>query len=114
VPFTRELLICTLAVACVLQVSPAAAFCSKPIAPFCVEDESLSENFIPEERCRRALEHHVEDLTNYRQCLTAEIGQIDAAVERFKNLLNGDAEKSRSLPATPVTPDEPATAQAAG
>lgn len=106
-------MICTLAAACLLQSEPAVAFCSKPIAPYCVEDGSLTDRDIPEERCRRAVEHHVEDLTAYRNCLTVEIGQVDAAVERFEDLLGSGPEKSRSLPST-EGPGRHTTADAAG
>lgn len=100
VPLTRIAVICTLAAACVLPSNAAVAFCSKPITPYCVEDGSLSDNsYVPAERCRRALEDHVRDLTTYRECLTAEISQIDKALEQFQGLLGGEAQESRSLPA---------------
>jgi hypothetical protein len=113
VPLTRAFLICTLAAACVLASTPAFAFCSKPITPHCVEDGSLADSYVPEERCRRALQDHVEDLTSYRTCLTAEIEQVDEAVAQFQNLLDGDAEKSRNLPISPVAPGVQTTAEAA-
>ena len=99
VPITRALLICTLTAACVLPSNAALAFCSQPIVPHCVADGTLTDSYVAEDRCRRALEKHVGDLTRYRNCLTAEIDQIDAAVERFRNLLDAGAEKSRSLSA---------------
>lgn len=112
VPLVRSFLICTFAAACVLPASPASAFCSRPIAPYCVADGNLSDEYVPEERCRRNVIDHMEDLTRYRSCLTAEIGEIDAAVERFRSLLGEAEEKSRTLPAAPATPDAPATAAA--
>jgi hypothetical protein len=99
VPLTRPFLICTLAATCVLASTPAFAFCSKPITPYCVEDGSLQD--------------HVEDLTSYRTCLTAEIEQVDEAVEQFQNLLDGGGEKSRNLPMSPVAPGVQTTAEAA-
>jgi hypothetical protein len=99
VPLTRSVLIAPLAAAGILLSAPAFAFCSKPITPHCVEDDNLAEGYVSEERCRRALEDHVEDLTRYRDCLTAEVGEIDEAVERFRSLLSEGPEKSRSRPA---------------
>lgn len=113
-PVTKAFLVCALAGATVLQTNAAAAFCSKPITPYCVEDGSLTDSYVPEDRCRRALHDHVEDLTRYRSCLATEIEQIDAAVERFRNLLDGDATKSRGLPSSPVAPGVETTATAAG
>lgn len=113
-PLTRAFLICTLAAACVLESNAAIAFCSKPITPYCVEDGNLTDSYVPEERCRRALQDHVEDLTSYRHCLTAEIEQIDEVVEQFRNLLDGHAEKSRDLPTSPAAPGVQTTAEAAG
>ena len=98
-PLTRSVLIVPLAAAGILLSAPAVAFCSKPITPYCVEDGSLAKGHVPEDRCRRAVEDHVEDLTRYRSCLAVEIEQIDEAVERFRSLLSNGAEKSRSLPA---------------
>jgi hypothetical protein len=111
---TRAFLICALAGATVLQTNAAAAFCSKPITPYCVEDGTLADSYVPEDRCRRALHNHVQDLTRYRSCLATEIEQIDATVERFRNLLDGDATKSRDLPSGPVAPGVETTAGAAG
>jgi hypothetical protein len=56
----------------------------------------------------------VEDLTGYRNCLTAEIEQIDEVVERTRNLLDGDAEKSRNLPTSLVAPGVQTTGESAG
>jgi hypothetical protein len=114
VSLTKAFILCTVAVASLPAAGPAYAFCSKPIMPHCVEDGSLTDSYVPEERCRRALKEHVEDLTSYRSCLTAEIEQIDETVERFENLLGGDAEKSRSLPPSPAAPGVQTTAEAAG
>jgi hypothetical protein len=113
VSLTRAFLICTVAAGCLLESGPALAFCSKPIAPYCVGDGSLTDSYVPEARCRRALEDHVEDLTRYRDCLTAEVGQIDEAVERFRSLLSEGAEKSRSIPAGQAVPGGWTTAGAA-
>lgn len=111
---TRAFLICSVAAGCLLGSGPAIAFCSKPIVPHCVSDGSLTDSYVPEARCRRALEDHVEDLTRYRSCLTAEIEQIDEAVEEFRSLLEGEAESSRSLPRGPAAPRGQTTAGAAG
>lgn len=103
-PVIKAFLVCALATAAVLPANPAAAFCSKPIMPYCVEDGTLTDSYVPEDRCRRALQDHVEDLTRYRRCLSAEIEQIDAAVERFRTLLDGDKTQSRDLPGSTVRP----------
>lgn len=98
-PTIKTFLISALTAGCVLQSSGAVAFCSKPITPHCVEDGNLTDAYVPEERCRKALTDHVEDLSGYRNCLAAEIDRIDATVERFQKLLGGTGAKSRSRPA---------------
>lgn len=114
VSLTRAFLICTVTAGCLLGSGPALAFCSKPIAPYCVGDGTLADSYVPEEQCRRALEDHVEDLTRYRDCLSTEVGQIDEALERFRGLLSEGPEKSRSLPAGGTAPGVQTTAGAAG
>src|SRR3546814_3351266 len=104
-------MICTLTAASLAASGSAFAFCSKPITPYCAEDGSLSDSYVPEDRCRRAVEDHVQDLTRYRSCLTAEVEQIDQAITRFRDLLGGGAEKSRSLPKGPTAPGVETTAE---
>src|SRR3546814_14422039 len=94
-------MICTLTAASLAASGSAFAFCSKPITPYCAEDGSLSDSYVPEDRCRRAVEDHVQDLTSYRSCLTAEVEQIDQATTRFRDLMGGGAENSRSMPQVP-------------
>lgn len=111
VPLTRAFMICTLTAACLAASGPAFAFCSKPITPYCVEDGSLSDSYVPEDRCRRALEDHVRDLTRYRNCLAAEVEQIDQTIIRFRDLLGEGAEESRK---GPTAPGVETTAEVAG
>src|SRR3546814_13399598 len=91
-------MICTLTAASLAASGSAFAFCSKPITPYCAEDGSLSDSYVPEDRCRRAVEDHVQDLTRYRSCLTAEVEQSGQALTQFRDLQGGGAEKSRTLP----------------
>lgn len=100
--------------ASLLPSGPAMAFCSRPIVPYCVEDGTLADNYVPLERCRDEVESHLEDLTRYRDCLTTEIEEIDEAAERFRNLLGGDSEKSRIPPVRPLLPGHHLSAGATG
>lgn len=111
-PLTRTFIMVVIA-AGVLEASPAVAFCSKPIEPHCMADGSLTDSFVRESRCRRAVEDHLEDLGRYRNCLTAEIEEVDKAAERIRNLLSEGGEKSRIPPASPEAPDTQTTAEAA-
>src|SRR3546814_13404501 len=87
-------MICTLTAASLAASGSAFAFCSKPITPYCAEDGSLSDSYVPEDRSRRAVEDHVQDLTRSRTCPPAEVAQIAQAITRFRALLGGGPEKS--------------------
>lgn len=105
---TRTLLALGVA-AGLLPAAPAMAFCSKPITPHCASDGTLADSYMPEEQCRRAVKSHLEDLTRYRSCLTAEIEQVEEAAERFRDLLGESSTKSRVPPALPLLPGAEAT-----
>jgi len=87
VPLMR-LLLTSAAVTLPLLISdPAIAFCSKPIGPSCANDDDLSGRYVSRVECRRQVEDHLEDLTDYKLCRRSEIEQLDRDIERFRALL---------------------------
>lgn len=63
-------------------VASAQEFCSEPIAPYCVEDNSGLETTLQANRCEEDLNEYEEELAEYEQCVA---GQMKRLREQLKN-----------------------------
>lgn len=63
-------------------VVSAQKFCSEPIAPYCVADDSSLETTLQANRCEEDLNDYEEELAEYEQCVS---NQLKGLREELKN-----------------------------
>jgi len=71
----------------VLTMADAAAYCSKPDAPFCATRYGSFDDHDDFDRCKREVEHYQSEVEDFLSCLKREsseaISDYNDAVESF-------------------------------
>lgn len=57
-------------------VVSAQKFCSEPIAPYCVTDDSSLQTSLQANRCEEDLNDYEEELVEYEQCVANQMKRL--------------------------------------
>lgn len=70
-------------------VASAQEYCSEPIAPYCVEDNSSLETTLQANRCEEDLNEYEEELAEYEQCVAGQMKRLREQLKNARKALEG-------------------------
>lgn len=66
----------------------ARAYCSEPLVPYCLKSGAVAEDGVLSDReCRGRVTDYIRDLERYATCLSDQLTQTEADIERFRALI---------------------------
>lgn len=69
-------------------VVSAQEFCSEPIAPYCVADDSSLQTTLQANRCEEDLNDYEEELAEYEQCVANQMKRLREELKNARRALD--------------------------
>lgn len=69
-------------------VAAAQGFCSEPVAPYCVDEDSQYDTMLQINRCEEDLDNYEEQLREYEQCISDQLESLREELDAARDALS--------------------------
>lgn len=68
-------------------------FCSEPVAPYCVNKDSVFDTVLQVNRCEEDLANYEQQLNDYEQCISDQLESLREELDNAQDALEAAKEK---------------------